>query len=62
MRVCDNALEALMRLEKVDIIKRYKKARYRPPYENGEAEIIISRIRDNEIKDFQTNRKVCKNP
>lgn len=58
MRVCDNALEALMRLEDMNLIKRYKKAKYQPPYENGEAEIIITRIRDQFILDFQD--EVCK--
>lgn len=60
MRVCDNALEALMRLENMDLIKAYKKAKYKPPYENGEAEIIVTRIRDNMIEDFQGKRNICR--
>lgn len=60
MRVCDNALEALLRLYEKDIIKVYQKEKYRPPYKNGEAEIIITRIRDNLIKDFHKKGKNCK--
>lgn len=60
MRVCDNALEALMRLENMNMIKAYKKEKYKPPYENGEAEIIITRIRDNLIKDFRKKGKICR--
>jgi hypothetical protein len=57
MRVCDNALEALMRLNKIDIIKSYKKAKFNPPYENGDGEIIINRIRDHLISSIQ--KKTC---
>lgn len=60
MRVCDNALEALMRLDNMNFIKTYKKKKYKPPYENGEAEIIISRIRDTLIKDFKKKGKTCR--
>lgn len=58
MRVCDNALEALMRLSEMDIIKTYKKAKFQPPYKNGDGEIIISRIRDQLIKGIK--KKHCK--
>lgn len=58
MRVCDNALEAIMRLNKIDMIKTYKKAKFQPPYENGEGEVIISRVRDQLIK--STKKKYCK--
>jgi hypothetical protein len=60
MRVSDNALEALMRLKNMDLIKAYKKAKFKPPYENGEAEIIISRIRDNMIKDLKKKGSICR--
>lgn len=60
MRVCDNALEALLRLEEKDLFKVYKKAGYAPPYENGEAEIIIDRIRDNLIKEAKRKKRVCR--
>ncbi len=60
MRVCDNGLEALMRLENMNLIKTYKKAKFSPPYDNGEAEIIISRIRDNLIKAFKKKGKTCR--
>ncbi len=60
MRVCDHALESLMRLRNTDLIKVYQKHKYKPPYENGEAEIIISRIRDNLIKELKKKGRACK--
>lgn len=60
MRVCDHALEAILRLKEKDLIKVYKKEKFKPPYENGEAEIIISRIRDTLIKNLRKNSKNCK--
>ncbi len=59
-RVCDNALEALLRLEGKDLLKAYRKAGYAPPYENGEGDIIIGRIRDEMIRTALRKKRVCR--
>ena len=60
IRVCDNVLDAILRLQNKNLRKAYEKAGFEPPYYNGEAEIVVSRIRDNMIKNLKKKGKVCK--
>lgn len=60
IRVCDNVLDALLRLQDKDLEKAYRKAGFEPPYSYGEAEIVVTRIRDKMIKDLKKKGKVCK--
>jgi len=51
-RVCDVALEAILRVQGKDLEKTYKSAGYRPPYLYGEAPIVVEKIRNDLIRDF----------
>ncbi len=51
-RVCDVALEAILRVQGKDLEKTYKSAGYKPPYLYGEAPIVVEKIRNDLIRDF----------
>ena len=51
-RVCDVALEAILRVQGKDLEKIYKSAGYNPPYLYGEAPIVVEKIRNDLIRDF----------
>lgn len=52
LRACDIALEAILLLQQKEVYQTYQKAGYLPPYWNGDAEIIITRIRDDLIREM----------
>ena len=49
LRIADVALEGLLQLKQQQLEELYFSAGYRPPYDEGEAEKVISRIRDGLI-------------
>lgn len=49
-RVCDVALEAILRLQGADLEKAYESAGYRAPYHYGEGPIVIKRVRNELIQ------------
>ena len=53
IRACDIALEAILHLQQKDVSLVYENSGFSPPYWNGEAEIIITRIRDTLIRDLE---------
>ena len=52
IRACDIALEAILHLQQKDVRLTYEKTGFFPPYWNGEAEIIITRVRDTLIREL----------
>ncbi len=52
IRVCDIAVEAILNLQQANIDQSYRKKGFDPPYVYGEAEIIITRIRDEMALEF----------
>ncbi len=59
-RACDIALEAILHLQGKNTSDVYYKNGFFPPYYNGEAEVIIDRVRDNLIRElYQTD--TCQN-
>ncbi len=57
LRVCDIALEAILNIQGKELHKEYIKNGFFPPYEYGEAQIVINKIRDKMVAEIKA--KTC---